>query len=140
MFNLVTRQRSPDLFISSPQELQKELWTRSTRYRVQNLCSALPCYIWASKTPLKALNYKETNKNVSQRTSHSRKCDSESLKHYWKMLGCYNNDSGTRNCVVQNGMDVQSRVWEMSHMVPVSVTENFAVNAPSIFESALLNV
>lgn len=50
------------------------------------------------------------------------------------MLGCYNDDSGTRNCVVQDGMDVQSHVWEMSHVMPISATENFATNAPSISE------
>lgn len=64
----------------------------------------------------------------------------QSLKHYWKMLRCYNDDSGTRNCIAQNRMDVQSHMWEMSHVMPISVTENFAVKAPHIFESVLLKV
>lgn len=46
----------------------------------------------------------------------------------------------TSNCIAQNRMDVQSRVWEMSHMMPISVTKNFAVKAPCIFEGVLLNV
>lgn len=62
------------------------------------------------------------------------------LKHYWKMLRCYNDDRGTRNCIAQNWMDVQSHMWEMSHMMSVNVTENFAVKGPHIFESVLLEV
>lgn len=37
-------------------------------------------------------------------------------------------------------MDVQSCVWEMNHVMPISATENFAVKAPCIFESVLLDV
>lgn len=62
------------------------------------------------------------------------------LKHYWKMLRCYNDDRGTRNCIAQNWMDVQSHMWEMSHMMSINVTENFAVKGPHIFESVLLEV
>lgn len=61
------------------------------------------------------------------------------LQHYWKVLRCCNDDSGRRKCIGQNRMDVQSYVWEMNHMMPISVTENFAVKAPCIFESVLIN-
>ena len=56
------------------------------------------------------------------------------------MLRCYNDDNGTRNCTARSRMDVQSHLWEMSHVMPISVTENCAVKSPCFSESVLLNV
>lgn len=64
----------------------------------------------------------------------------QSLQHYWKVLRGCNDGSGRRKCRGKNRMDVQSCVWEKNHVMPISVMENFALKAPCIFESVLLNV